>query len=148
MRQTTAGERLRAGRPLTEGRAAGLLRDILRPALSLIAGTRVPFRVVVEQPASRFRAGPWSSPPTIPASRTCRVQFGAPLVFPPQADKAESIALLRDTMVSLRWTFWEQNGVFSRADLDVGAERQKLLLALEEYPTLDWAYEQSCIFEA
>ena len=51
-------------------------------------------------------------------------------------------------MVSLRWTFWEQNGVFSRADLDVGAERQKLLLALEEYPTLDWAYEQSCIFEA
>ena len=56
--------------------------------------------------------------------------------------------LLRDTMASLRWTFWEQNGVFSRADLDVGAERQKLLLALEEYPTLDWAYEQSCIFEA
>ena len=50
MRQTTAGERLRAGRPLTERRAAGLLRDILRPALSLIAGTRVPFRVIVEQP--------------------------------------------------------------------------------------------------
>lgn len=69
-------------------------------------------------------------------------------MFPPQADKAEAIALLRDTMASLRWTFWEQNGVFSRADLDVGAERQKLLLALEEYPTLDCAYEQSCIFEA
>ena len=69
-------------------------------------------------------------------------------MFPPQADKAEAIALLRDTMASLRWTCWEQNGVFSRADLDVGAERQKLLLALEEYPTLDWAYEQSCIFEA
>ena len=51
-------------------------------------------------------------------------------------------------MASLRWTFWEQNGVFSRADLDVEAERQKLLLALEEYPTHDWAYEQSCIFEA
>ena len=66
-------------------------------------------------------------------------------MFPPQTDKAEAIALLRDTMASLRWTFWEQNGVFSRADLDVGAERQKLLLALEEYPTLDWAYEQSCI---
>ena len=48
MRQTTAGERLRAGRPLTERRAAGLLRDILRPALSLIAGTRVPYRVIVE----------------------------------------------------------------------------------------------------
>lgn len=67
---------------------------------------------------------------------------------PPQADKAEAIALLRDTMASLRWVFWEQNSVFSRADLDVEAERQKLLLALEEYPTLDWAYEQSCIFGA
>ena len=60
--------------------------------------------------------------------------------------KAEAITALWDTMAAMRWAFWERNGLFSREELDLDAERQKLFYSVEEYPPIDWAYESSCIY--
>lgn len=78
--------------------------------------------------------------------KKCFVRFGSPMTFSPEDSKAESIVTLRDTMATMRWEFWERNGTFCRTDLDMGAEREKLLYSVAEYPPIDWEYESSCIY--
>lgn len=78
--------------------------------------------------------------------KRCFVRFGEPMVVSPEDSKAEAIAALRDTMATMRWDFWERNGFFSRAELDLDAEQKKLFYAVEEYPSIDWEYENSCIY--
>ena len=79
--------------------------------------------------------------------KKCFVRFGAPMVFSPEDNKADAISSLRDTLATMRWDFWERNGIFRRKDLDVDAERKKLFYSVEEYPPIDWAYESSCIYQ-
>lgn len=78
--------------------------------------------------------------------KKCFVRFDVPMVFTPEDSKAEAIIALRDTLATMRWEFWEHNGIFSRADLDMDAERKKLFYSVEEYPPIDWEYESSCIY--
>lgn len=78
--------------------------------------------------------------------KKCFVRFGAPLVISPQDSKADAIAALRDTLATMRWEYWERNGTFSRADLDMDTERKKLFYSVEEYPPINWEYERSCIY--
>lgn len=78
--------------------------------------------------------------------KTCFVRFGIPMIFSPEDNNAKAIGILRDTMATMRWDFGERNSVFSRADLDVEAERKKLFYSVEEYPPIDWEYESSCIY--
>lgn len=78
--------------------------------------------------------------------KQCHVRFGAPLVFSAEDNKADSIAALRDTLATMRWEYCERNGTFSRANLDMDAERKKLFYSVEEFPTVDWEYESSCIY--
>ena len=78
--------------------------------------------------------------------KKCFVRCGTPMAFYPDDSNAESIVTLRDTMATMRWEFWERNGTFSRADLDMDVERKKLFYSVEEYPPIDWQYESSCIY--
>lgn len=78
--------------------------------------------------------------------KKCFVRFGAPMPFSPDDNKADAIAILRDTLATMRWEFWERNGIFNRAELDMDAERKKLFYSVEEYPPIDWEYESSCIY--
>lgn len=78
--------------------------------------------------------------------KICRVCFGESMVFDAQTDKVQAIAQLRDTMATQRWRFMEERGVYSRKALDMDAEREKLRYSIKEYPPIDWAYEESCIF--
>lgn len=59
---------------------------------------------------------------------------------------ADGINYLRDSMASLRWSAWEAKGRFSRAEIDIDKERQSFRQDIEDYPPLDWEYEQSVIF--
>lgn len=79
--------------------------------------------------------------------KKCFVRFGAPMVFSPEDNKADAISVLRDTLATMRWEYWERNGTFSRKDLDTDAERKKLFYSVEEYPPIDWKYESSCIYQ-
>ena len=78
--------------------------------------------------------------------KKCHARFGKPMVFCSADDKANAIAALRDTMATMRWEFWERNGTFRRAELDLDAERKALHYSIEEYPPIDWNYESSCIY--
>lgn len=78
--------------------------------------------------------------------KKCFARFGTPMTFSPKESKADAIAALRAALATMRWEFWERNGTFSRADLDVDAERKKLFYSVEEYPPIDWEYESSCIY--
>ena len=79
--------------------------------------------------------------------KKCFVRFGAPMVFSPEDNKADAISILRDTLTTMRWDFWERNGTFRRNDLDMDAEQKKLFYFVEEYPHVDWKYESSCIYQ-
>ena len=50
MIQITTKDKLKWSRPITDSKAIMLFKDLIRPALSLIAGFRVPYKVVIEQP--------------------------------------------------------------------------------------------------
>lgn len=78
--------------------------------------------------------------------KKCFVRFGSPMTFSPEDSKAESIVTLRDTMATMRWEFGERNGTFSRAGLNMDAERKKLFYSIEEYPPINWEYESSCVY--
>ena len=256
MNQTTTLNKIQLNKPITDSKLIMLLKDILRPVLSLIASFRVPYKVIIEQPrrllpdkptiyavnhfcfadtpimgriaskrsyillgkqrlgfsdwlyfilngvifvdrkdkedmaASKqamaaylskgrsivmFPEGTWNltenqlmlpmkwgivdiaretGAQIIPTAleydrekKKCFVRFGKPLVFTAEVNKAEAIAVLRDTMATMRWEFWERNGIFNRAELDMDAERKKLFYSVEEYPPIDWDYENSCIYQ-
>lgn len=255
MNQITTKDRLSNNKSITDSKPIMLFKDLIRPVLSLIAGFRVPYQVIIEQPcrllpdkpviyavnhscfadtpimgritsqrsyillgkqrlgfsdwlyfilngvifvdrkdkvdmaASKlamtaylskgrfivmFPEGTWNLtenqlmlpmkwgvidvaqktgaqivPTVLEYSREqkkCFVRFGEPMVVPTEGSKAEAIAVLRDTMAAMRWAFWERNGLFSRAELDLDAEQKKLFYAVEEYPPIDWEYESSCIY--
>lgn len=78
--------------------------------------------------------------------KKCFVRFDVPMVFAPEDSKAEAIIALRDTLATMRWEFWERNGTFSRASLDMDSERKKLFYSVEEYPPIVWEYESSCVY--
>lgn len=255
MNQFTTKEKLSNNKSITDSKPIMLFKDLIRPVLSLIAGFRVPYQVIIEQPcrllpdkpviyavnhscfadtpimgritpqrsyillgkqrlgfsdwlyfilngvifvdrkdkvdmaASKlamsaclrkgrsivmFPEGTWNLkenqlmlpmkwgvidvaketgaqivPTVLEYSREqkkCFVRFGEPMVVSLEDSKAEAIAALRDTMAATRWAFWERNGLFSRAELDLDAEQKKLFYAVEEYPPIDWEYESSCIY--
>ena len=78
---------------------------------------------------------------------TCRVNFGMPITPDETTDKANAIRELRDTMSTLRWELWEKQTPLKRDEIDRVALKEEMLFALQEYPPLDWDYEQSIIFQ-
>ena len=79
-------------------------------------------------------------------NKVCKVAFDEPLVYEAIRDKSEAIAHLRDRMATQRWRFMEERGVYSHKALDLEAERKAMRCSIEEYPPIDWPYEESCIF--
>ena len=79
-------------------------------------------------------------------NKKCFARFSEPMTFAPEDNKADAIAALRDTMATIRREFWERKGTYSRAEMDVDAERSALRYSIEEYPPIDWEYEKSCIY--
>lgn len=48
MNQITTKDKITNNKPLTDNRTIMFMKDLIRPALSLIAGFRVPYQVVIE----------------------------------------------------------------------------------------------------
>ena len=78
--------------------------------------------------------------------KKCFVRSGTPMIFYPEDSKAEAIVTLRDIMATMRWGFMERSKTFRRADLDVAVKRKQLFYSVEEYPPINWEYENSCIY--
>ena len=50
------------------------------------------------------------------------------------------------TLERKKQIYWKEKGLFSRTTLDIDKERQSFMQDIEEYPPLDWEYEQNIIF--
>lgn len=79
-------------------------------------------------------------------SMECLAKFGETIVIDETIDNKTGIRLLRDEMATARYELWEQKGICSRRDMNIQEEREKMMFPVEEYPPLDWEYEQEIIF--
>lgn len=77
----------------------------------------------------------------------CHVNFGMPIALDETTDKADAIQALRSAMATLRWELCEKQTPLKRDEINCMTLKEELLLALKEYPPLDWEYEQSIIFQ-
>lgn len=77
----------------------------------------------------------------------CRVKFGAPLAGADLEDNRNGIRTLRDVMATLRWELMDDRPTLSRAETDPEELRKEVEAAIDDYPTLNWVYECSCIYE-
>ena len=50
MNQTTTLNKMQSNKSITDSKLIILLKDLIRPVLSLIASFRVPYKVIIEQP--------------------------------------------------------------------------------------------------
>lgn len=75
----------------------------------------------------------------------CHVHFSDPMIMD-RVTNADGIRWLRDTTASVRWEYWERNGLFFRADMDIEQERAENKRLLLSYKLLDYDYEKSVVF--
>lgn len=76
----------------------------------------------------------------------CRIKYGQPITGNDLKNNAAGIRHLRDTMATLRWDMMSDKPMLSRVKTDPEALKADVEKAIAEYPTLDWEYEQSCIY--
>ena len=77
----------------------------------------------------------------------CNIRFGNVIIADEDSNKSEKIRELRDTMATLRWELWEENGILHRSEISIEKLKKEMFAAIEEYPPIDWEYEQSTIFQ-
>lgn len=76
----------------------------------------------------------------------CSVRFGTPMEPDGMVNRADAIRNLRDAMASLRWEAWEQKAPLKKGEINRAKLKQAIHIDLEEYPPINWDYEQSIIF--
>lgn len=79
------------------------------------------------------------------ARKRCSVRFGKAMVIAPEDERLEAVTALRDALATLRWEAMGREPVLDR-EYGPEAWRKENELRLSEWPSLDWAYECSCIF--
>lgn len=81
-------------------------------------------------------------------SKKCLACFGEAISFDKGSDKAMGIRLLRDEMATMRYEYMERRGICKRSEMDMAQEFKDLKYSIREYPTIDWRYEESCVFRS
>lgn len=76
----------------------------------------------------------------------CRIRFGEPIYGDDLEDMAEGIRTLRDAMATLRWELLTEKPPVDRNVTTTEQLRSMSRRALEDYPALNWEYEQSFIY--
>ena len=79
--------------------------------------------------------------------RVCTPRFGRPLDVSYVSNK-QGVERVRESIASVRWKLFEERGKFKRADINPEEERAKIMHSVDEYPKLDFEYEQSVIFHS
>lgn len=80
-------------------------------------------------------------------NKKCYITYGEPQFVDNSEDKAKRNEDLRNKMAEQKWYQLEKKEILERSKIDVEELRKEHLLPLEEYPELDYEYEQAIIFE-
>lgn len=78
----------------------------------------------------------------------CHIQYGKPRLIAKDSKNAEEIALLRDDMATMIWSYIEKGETLTRRNSDVEKLRKEFQAVIDEYPKLDAQYEREVIFHA
>lgn len=78
--------------------------------------------------------------------KECHAKFGEEFDPSLYFSKAEAISDLRDQMATLRYDFFEQNGMLDRGSVEFEQAKEKNANIPNRYPLLDWDYEQSIVY--
>ena len=76
----------------------------------------------------------------------CSVRFGAPLEQNDLKPKKEAVERLRDEIASQRWELMTRTKMLERSAIDVDELRGQITCAIDEYPSIQWEYEEQCVF--
>lgn len=104
MNQTTPLNKIQSNKPITDSKLIMLLKDILRPVLSLIASFRVPYKVIIEQ-SCRLLSG---KPVIYAANHFC---FADTPIIGRIAPKRSYILLGKQRLGFSDWLYFILNGV-------------------------------------
>ena len=80
-------------------------------------------------------------------TRVCKYKFGEAIDVNEMSLK-EGIETVRDRMATLRWDIFETKQTCVRKNIDIEAERKKIMNSVAEYPKLDYEYEKSVVFHS
>lgn len=80
------------------------------------------------------------------AEEICRVKFGQSICGDVLKDKVTAVHMLRDIMASLYWDMVSEQPILHRGDATPEKLKEEVYKAVEEYPPLNLAYEQSCVY--
>lgn len=80
-------------------------------------------------------------------NKKCYITYGEPQFIYKNEDKAERNEQLRSQMAEQKWYQLEEGEILERPKIDIEELRREHLKPLEEYPELDYEYEQSIIFK-
>lgn len=125
MRQTTTKERITKNKPVTDSGAAMLFKDLLRPVLNLLAGFRIPYQVMIEQPCRLLP----DRPVIYAANHSC---FADGPIMGRITKKRSYILCGRQRLGFSDWLYFMLNGVVF-ADRGDKEDRAACKLALEAY---------------
>ncbi len=80
-------------------------------------------------------------------SMVCTIRFGRPIAGEELVDKDEAIDNLRDTMATLRWDLISKSPTLDTSTIDRKQLKKNIWQAVDEYPPIDWEYEQQCVYQ-
>lgn len=75
----------------------------------------------------------------------CKVKFGELIKLQENVDRVEETNKLRDVFATLKWDIWEKEAIVRRTSIDSGYWEREKINRLDEYPLLDYEYENSCV---
>lgn len=81
-------------------------------------------------------------------NKKCQVKFSTPLYGEELANYKNGIQKLRDMMSTLRWELMEEySEIEKRENVDLRSFGKERIKIIEEYPPLDWEYEETVIYK-
>lgn len=81
-------------------------------------------------------------------NKKCQVKFSPPLYGEELANYKNGIQKLRDMMSTLRWELMEEySEIEKRENVDLRSFEKEKIKIIEEYPPLDWDYEETVIYK-
>ena len=83
-----------------------------------------------------------------PDFKNCYYSVGEAFYVKPDESKTDAVGRLRDTLATMRWLFWESQGITKREDITQEDYDIYTKCRLNEYPPFDLPLEKTMVFYA
>lgn len=74
------------------------------------------------------------------------IRYGTPIYVGLDDDLSEKLEELSEKFSSVRWSIWEENGIYKRNEISPMLYKNFIACKINSFPSLDLEYEYGCIF--